>query len=307
MSSTTQSVDTAGGLPTIQASLNYLLKTEEKPVAYAYTPPPGIPQTTRKNDPRTVTIHNGRPILNQLSLDAQGFVLTQYDSKVVNFYDEAEVREVYYPEVERLLKKVTGAVKVVIFDHVVRNAAQSRPGENNVREPAKLVHNDYSFKSAPRRVQDHLPEEADELLRHRFAEINVWRPIRGPVQKSPLALCDARSLTTEDTVPTDLVYPNRVGETYSFTYNPNHQWFYFPQMQRNEALLLKCYDSKEDGRARFTAHTSFDDPTSPPDAPARESIEVRALVFFAPEHKEADPVAVSGSEAPGISVLPTHH
>jgi len=228
-------------------------------------------------------------------------VLTRHDSKVVNFYDETEVREVYYPEVERLLKEVTGAVKVVIFDHIVRNAAQSRPGENNVREPAKIVHNDYSFKSAPRRVRDHVPEEADELLQHRFVEINVWRPVRGPVQESPLALCDARSLTSQDTVPTDLVYPHRVGETYSFTYNPNHQWFYFPQMQRNEAILLKCYDSKEDGRARFTAHTSFADPTSPPDAPARESIEVRALVFFAPEKAESEPVVVNGQSASAVA------
>ena len=170
-----------------------------------------------------------------------------------------------------------------------------------MREPAKLVHNDYSFKSAPRRVRDHLPEEADELLRHRFAEINVWRAVRGPIQKSPLALCDARSCTPQDTVPTDLVYPHRVGETYSFTYNPNHQWFYFPQMQRNEAILLKCYDSKEDGRARFTAHTSFEDPTSPPDAASRESIEVRALVFFAPEKTKSEPVIANGQSAATVA------
>ena len=301
MSSSTHSVGTTEGLPTVQASLNYLLKTGEKPVAYVSTPPPGIPQTTRQDDPHTVTIHNARPIVKQFSLDTQGFVLTHHESKVVNFYDETEVREVYYPEVERLLKEVTGAVKVVIFDHVVRNAAQARPGENNVREPAKIVHNDYSFKSAPRRVRDHVPEESEELLRHRFAEINVWRPVRGPVQKSPLALCDARSLTAQDTVPTDLVYPHRVGETYSFTYNPDHRWFYFPQMQRNEAILLKCYDSKEDGRARFTAHTSFDDPTSPPDAASRESIEVRALVFFAPEKTESDQVIVNGQSVAAVA------
>src|SRR4029077_12291087 len=135
-----------------------------------------------------------------------------------------------------------------------------------------------------------LPDEAETLLQNRFAEINVWRAISGPIQESPLTLCDARSLTEQDTVPTDLVYPNRVGEAYSFTYNPNHKWFYFPHMQRNEALLLKCYDSKEDGRARFTAHTSFEDPTSPPDAAPRESIEVRALIFFAPEKQDAEPV-----------------
>jgi hypothetical protein len=271
-------------------------------VAYASTPPPGVPQTTRQNDPRTVTIYDARPILDQLSLDTQGFVLAPHKSKVVNFYDDAEVREVYYPEVAQLLKEQIGAVKVVIFDHVVRCAAKSRPGENAVREPARLVHNDYSFKSAPRRVRDHAPEEAEVLLQNRFAEINVWRAISsGPIQESPLTLCDARSLTAQDTVPTDLIYPHRVGETYSFTYNPDHKWFYFPNMKRDEALLLKCYDSKDNGRARFTAHTSFEDPTSPPDAAPRESIEVRALIFFAPEVTIAEPVAVTAPSATTLS------
>jgi len=233
-------------------------------------------------------VRNARPLLSQLSLDQHGFVLAHQNSKVKDFYDEQEVRMVYYPEVEQLLKEATGAVKVVIFDHVVRCAPKARQGERGVREPARIVHNDYSFKSAPRRVRDHLPEEAEELLRHRFAEINVWRPIRGPIQESPLALCDARSIAPEDVVASDLVYPHRVGETYAFTYNPAHRWYYFPRLEPSEVILLKCYDSKDDGRARFTAHTAFADPTSPPDAAPRESIEVRALVFFAPENEDAE-------------------
>ena len=99
----------------------------------------------------------------------------------------------------------------------------------------------------------------------------------------------------------DLVYPDRVGETYAFTYNPNHRWYYFPHLEPNEAVLLKCYDSEEDGRARFTAHTAFNDPTSPPDAAPRESIEVRALVFFAPEKKDAEQVAVTAQGSTALS------
>jgi hypothetical protein len=280
----------------VEATLNYLADGAERPVSYAYTPPPGTPQTTRRNAPHTVTVRNARPILSQLSLDQHGFVLTHQNSKVTNFYDEQEVRKVYYPEVEQLLKDATGAVKVVIFDHVVRCTPKARQGERGVREPARIVHNDYSFKSAPRRVRDHLPEEAEELLQHRFAEINVWRPIRGPIQESPLALCDARSIALQDIVASDLVYPDRVGETYAFTYNPAHQWYYFPQLEPSEVILLKCYDSKDDGRARFTAHTAFADPTSPPDAAPRESIEVRALVFFAPESKDTEPGAATASD-----------
>jgi len=264
-------------------------------------PPPGTPQISTRNSPHTVTIRNARPILGQLSLDQHGFVLTHQDSTVKDFYDEHEVREVHYPEVEQLLKETTGAVKVVIFDHVVRCAPKARRGEHGVREPARIVHNDYSLRSAPRRVRDHVPAEAEELLQHRFAEINVWRAIRGPIEESPLALCDARSIAPHDVVASDLVYPDKVGEIYMFTYNPAHRWYYFPHLERGEVILLKCYDSKDDGRARFTAHTAFEDPTSPPNAAPRESIEVRALVFFAPEKKDAEQVTASAWGAATLS------
>ncbi|HXN86445.1 MAG TPA: CmcJ/NvfI family oxidoreductase [Candidatus Binataceae bacterium] len=267
----------------VEAPLNYLIPSGEKPVTYTYTPPSGTPQSTRRNDPHKVTIRNARPLAEDLSLDIQGFALVHHRSAVTNFYDATEVREVYYPEVEELLKRRTGAARVVIFDHVVRNADKAERKEDDAREYGRIVHNDYSLKSAPRRVLDHVADDADELLKHRFAEINVWRAIRGPILSTPLAVCDARSIDERDVVACDLVYPHRIGETYAFTYNPNHQWFYFPHMLSDEVVLLKCYDSIDDGRARFTAHSAFDDPSSPADAPARESIEVRALVFFAPE------------------------
>jgi hypothetical protein len=215
-------------------------------------------------------------------LDQHGFQLIRRETRVKNFYDEQEVKTVYYSEVEYLVRKFTGATRVLAFDHNVRCSAPAQHGKSKVREPVKTVHNDYTLKSGPQRVRDLLPtEEAEELLQHRFAVINVWRPIRGPVQESPLAVCDARSIAQEDFVPTHLVYHDRKGEVYSVTFNPSHRWFYFPYMQTNEALLLKCYDSMEDGRARFTAHSAFADPTSPPNSPARESIEARTLAFFA--------------------------
>ena len=267
----------------VNALLNYLAEATPKPVNYAYEPPAGVPRRFGKYTAQNVAIRNGREMFSKLSLDTNGFVLTEHETAVKDFYDPDEVKSVYYPEVERLVKRVTGAERVVIFDHIVRNPVLAERGEKGARAPAKVVHNDYSLKSAPRRVRDHLPEEAEHLLKNRFAEINVWRAIRGPIESSPLALCDARSLDLEDSVPTDLVYRERVGETLGFLFNPRHRWYYFPRMQRNEAILLKCYDSKNDGRARFTAHTSFEDPNSPPAAAPRESIEVRALVFWAPE------------------------
>jgi hypothetical protein len=265
----------------IDASLNYIAESSEKPVYYAYEPPPGVPRVSGRFVAQTMPIRNGRAVQDEFSLDKQGFELHRHDTAVVDFYDREEVQRVYYPEVERLLKAATGAAKVVIFDHQVRCRPMAQRGERGAREYAKVVHNDYTANSGPRRVRDHLPPaEAEELLRHRFAEINVWRPIRGPVESSPLAVCDARSIAPVDFVPSDLVYPDKVGETYRFKHNPNHRWFYFPFLERSEAILLKCYDSKEDGRARFTAHTSFEDPTSLPNAAPRESIEVRALVFW---------------------------
>ena len=224
---------------------------------------------------RPVSIHDGRAILPQLSLDRQGFVLRHHESAVSNFYDAAEVRAVYYPEVEELLKTVTGATKVLAFEHDVRDA--SRSGVRDVREPVHVVHDDYTEKSAPERVRLYLPGEADTLLRYRFAVINVWRPIKGPVLDTPLAVCDAQSLAAEDLIPTSDSVKH---EVYLFNFSLDHRWFYFPAMRTDEALLLKCFDSMRDGRARFTAHTAFDDPSTPPEAPARESIEVRALAFF---------------------------
>jgi hypothetical protein len=267
----------------VKARLNYLAEATPKPVNYAYDPPTGVPRRSGKYVEQSVDIRNGRELLDKHSLDASGFVLTQHETAVKDFYDPDEVKSVYYPEVERLIKRVTGAERVLVFDHIVRNSLHAERGDKGARAPARMVHNDYSFNSAPRRVRDLLPHEADRLLKDRFAEINVWRAIRGPIESWPLALCDARSLSAEDTVPVDLVYRERVGEILGFLYNTQHRWYYFPRMQRDEALLLKCYDSKDDGRARFTAHSSFEDPNSPPNAAPRESIEVRALVFWAPE------------------------
>jgi hypothetical protein len=265
----------------IEASLSYIAESSERPIYYAYEPPPGVPRVSGRFVSQTMLIRNARTERGGFSLDRQGFELRPHETSVVDFYDREEVKRVYYHEVEVLLRSATGAAKVVIFDHQVRCQPMAQRSERSSREYAKIVHNDYTANSGPRRVRDHLPPaEAEELLRHRFAEINVWRPIRGPVESSPLAVCDARSIGPEDFVPSDLVYPDKVGETYRFKHNSNHRWFYFPDMERSEAILLKCYDSKEDGRARFTAHTSFEDPTSPPRAAPRESIEVRALVFW---------------------------
>jgi hypothetical protein len=263
--------------------MTYLVPNGKKPVSYQYDPPPGIPVRSGQYEDRAVPVRNGRSLTRELSLDKHGFVITPHDTKVTDLSDEAEVASVYYAEMEQLVKDVTGANRVLVFDHTIRSAPLAGQGRKGIREPVKRVHNDYTVKSGPQRVRDLVPDEAEELLQRRFAVINVRRPLRRPVETSPLALCDARSIAPADFIATDLVYPDRVGETYAVAYNPTHRWYYFPRQQRDEAVLIKCYDSKEDGRARFTAHTAFEDPTSPADAPPRESIEIRTLAFFPPD------------------------
>jgi hypothetical protein len=269
-------------LKSIVAPLNFLVPTAEKPVAYNYTPPRGVPVRTGKSEEHRVTIRDARPLIGQLSLDKEGFVLLHHQSAVKNFYDEDEIKSVYYPECERVMKEATGATRVVAFDHIVRNAAMAALEGSCIKLPAKRVHNDYTAWSSPKRVRDLMADEAEELLKHRFAVINLWRPIRGPVLESPLTLCDAQSLAEEDLIASDLRYPDRVGETYAVLYNPNQRYYYFPKMQPDEPVLIRCFDSAQAGAARFSAHTGFDDPTSPPDAPPRESLEVRMLVFYPP-------------------------
>lgn len=268
----------------VNGAVNYAVDTGVKPVTHTAKVGSTPVERTGTHESRRVTIRNARPLAAELSLDREGFVFVRHDTRMVDFYDEQEIRSVYYPEIDRLVKKQTGAARVVIFDHTLRAQDEAIRAEKQVREPNRTVHNDYTEWSAPQRVRDLLSaDEAAELLQHRFAVIQVWRPIRNPVRTNPLAIADARSLRLENLIAAQRSYPGRVGETYQVTYNPEHRWFYFPEMTRNEAIVFKVYDSEKDGRARFTAHTSFDDPTSPPDAPARESIEVRTLAFFSPE------------------------
>ncbi|MEE8241573.1 MAG: CmcJ/NvfI family oxidoreductase, partial [Nitrospirales bacterium] len=169
---------------------------------------------------------------------------------------------------------------VVIFDHTLRSGDKTEREARLIREPVLSAHNDYTEWSGPQRVREILPAEAEALSARRFAIIQVWRAINQPIRANPLAIADARSIPMEDFLVAERRYPQRVGQTYRLKYSPNHRWFYFPEMRRDEALVFKVYDSEKDGRARFTPHTSFEDPSSPPDAPPRQSIEVRAFAFF---------------------------
>jgi hypothetical protein len=275
-------IDVIAQLPSVEGVLNFMLPMRDKPREYAYEPPPGIPRSNVTVDPHAVRIHDMRPIAPSLSLDREGFTLITHHSAVADFYDEAALPRIYYPDAKRLVADATGANRVVVFDHTIRRRIEGMedrtPGAP--RQPSARVHGDYSEASGIQRVRDVMGAEAEALLQHRFAIINVWRPISGPLRDAPLALCDASSVGTNDLVANDLLYRDRAGENYTMVFNPNQRWFYVPDMQVDEALLLKCYDSARDGRARFMPHTAFTDPTPHDTVPPRESIELRTIAFF---------------------------
>jgi hypothetical protein len=267
---------------TTRAVLNYTLDTGVRPINYTFDPPPGVLRNSGSVDEHTVTLHNAR-LARGLALDVSGFELIEHYGSLGHwetFQNPELVETIDYPEVIAALRRHTGADKVVIFDHTLRDSTV-QPGRTDLREAVRRVHDDQTMESAPRRVARHLPPgEAEQRLQRRFAIVNFWRPIAGRVLRAPLALCDARTIDAKDLIPSDLVYRDWVGETYGVAFNPRHRWYWYPQQTPSEATLLKIYDSATDGRARLTAHTAFDDPASPAGAPPRRSIEIRAVVFW---------------------------
>lgn len=264
----------------VQARITFSVDNGEVPVNETLEVGRPIARRTGTTAPHVVEITDARPLDPPPTLDAWGFELAFHGTEVRDFYDPDELRRVYYPEVEALIAQVSGARRVQVFDHTLRNGNPEEQAARAVREPVLWAHNDYTDWSGPQRLSEILPDEADALLTGRFAIIQVWRAINGPILRNPLALVDARTVGPRDLIRAERRYPHRVGETYQLAHSPAQRWYYYPRMRRDEALVFKVYDSCRDGVARFTPHCSFEDPATPPGAPPRESIEVRTLAFF---------------------------
>jgi hypothetical protein len=264
----------------VTVGIPYTPDSGEKLVNETFGPNNIRRRKTGADDLKSMIVHNGRLFLERLSLDEQGFVFVEHKTKVADFFDADQLQSVYYPEFKQLIKRASGAARVVIFDHTLRSGDETEREAKLIREPVLSAHNDYTEWSGPNRVREVLADEAESLLERRFAIIQVWRAINQPIQSNPLALADAKSVALDDFLIAERRYPHRVGQTYRLKYNPNHRWFYFPEMRRDEAVVFKVYDSETDGRARFTPHTSFKDPASPVNPRPRQSIEVRAFAFF---------------------------
>lgn len=241
----------------------------------------GKPETyERPAETRAVTVHDIRGEEDEYSLDTTGFQVYRHASRETEFADEEQIKRLYYPEIEEILKSATGASQIFIFDHTIRRQSSDQrvtDAAKALRGPVQRVHIDQSYKAGPERVQHHLPADADRLLKGRYQIINVWRPIK-TIRKDPLGVADATSVSEDDLLPVQLIYPDRVGETFTVRPNRNHRWFYLREQTPEEVLLIKCFDSKLDGRARRAPHSAFVDQEAENESP-RESIEVRALVF----------------------------
>ncbi len=270
-------------LPHVDAVLNYLAPTTEKPRRYAGHLEQDEQQVVAKYERRRLRVHDARSVADSLSLDDEGCQLVRHESAVRDFWNDEEVRRVYYPEAEALITAATGACWAFGFDHTVRRRIYGLPDRTPgaPRQPTLGVQADYTEFSAPERVRDLMGQAADSLLRRRFAVISAWRPIRGPLHDAPLAICDANSTAPGDLVAADLIYRDRIGETYAVKYSPAHRWLYIPGMWPGEVLLFKSYDSSRNGVARVVPYTSFEDPSAPADRLIQESIELKALAFFA--------------------------
>ena len=267
---------------TIQTELGYLILSTEKPIYIASEGGAEAQlQISAKFASHVVTISDARENIPAPTLNKEGFTLVDHNTSVTDFYDDAQIRDVYEREAAALVQETTGASHVVVFDNTRRSDATTIRGARKTREPSAVVHNDYTDASAHQRVRDILSgDEAKDRLQQRFAIINVWRSIAGPVLTTPLAVCDAASVRDTDLVASERRAKDRIGELQLVTHNPDHRWFWFSAMTGTEAVLIKTFDSDLDGRAQRSIHTAFKNPGAPADAEPRESIETRTFAFF---------------------------
>ena len=274
-------------VPGVTAGVGYLSPTAERPYNYMYEPPSGTPWQNCEYRVSRVRIADARAMASPPSIQREGFELWDAPTSMMDFEDEDAIRACYYAEAVELARCVTGADHAYIFDHQVRRREAGRPAltfgrKGDGSRPAAVgrVHNDYSEASGQKRFElVDLDGDARAQVQ-RFAIVNIWRSIRGKIVDTPLAVCDARTISAKDLVTTDLLYPGRSGEIFLVQHSSRHQWAYFSEMDGHEALVFKQYDSQVNGVARFTPHSAFDLPDVPPDAPLRESIEIRCLVTY---------------------------
>ena len=280
MRNSTSSALAPQGHPTVvEAGIEFLTSEVERPFAYARGALPGAEGETARFAPHVVRIADvraGRP----LHLDEHGAMLGSWPTLVRRFYDESHVRQRYYPESAEIIRAALRADRVVVFDHNVRRGTVRplQPSWHAVGQPVFHAHTDYTPRSALRRLREELGPQAEQRA-SRYMQVNLWRPIRGPVRDAPLALCDGSSVTPGALRTVELRYPDRTGEIYYLMHESKQRWYFASDMGVDEAWLFKNFDSGSPGPGSVAPHSAFTDPRHRTVLP-RESIEVRALAIF---------------------------
>jgi len=229
----------------------------------------------------TITVHDARG--KPSSIHKEGFQLLSAPTKVNNFYNDEEIKQVYYPEVTELVKRqIPEAKRIHIFDHTRRISSREegikKEGEAPVRPVASITHNDYTAASGLNRVKQLFPEEGDELLKkYRVVIVNVWRGIK-KVESFPLAFVNALTTAPEDFLTLYRIEKDRVGEIQQVKYNPKHEWNYYSKMDVDEAVIFKTFDSTV--ASGYIVHSAVDLTDDRNNIPTRESIEIRVLVLL---------------------------
>ncbi len=267
----------------VRAPLTFIVRQDTKPYFKSSALTGGLPEIFYETENQTVTIHDMRATPDDFDLDRNGFELRRSPTAVDDLHDD-DAMERYDREIENLLRDLTGASRVVVFDRTRRSdAADGAANPDGARGPADRVHVDYTVASGPVRAGDVLgTDEVERVLGNggRIVQINVWRPITGPVERTPLALAAADPIAADELIAVDQIFPDRTGEIYQLAHGPEQRWYWAPDMERDEVILLKSWDSLDDGRARFTPHGAFRLPGQDASARPRESIEVRTYLIF---------------------------
>lgn len=263
------------------AELRFVVPAAGKPSVHFIRPSEVDIERTEGTFSRVqVAIRNGRNLGRETSLDEEGFIFTHWASEVSDFYDDAQIRTTYYAEMAALVESLTGASQVIVFDHTVRGTIAGKRGSVVVELPSDMMHCDLTEAAALETIEQVFPlEEIAAIRRRRIMQINLWRPIAGPVRDMPLAVCDGRSIRAESCVTTSLVRPDFTSEFITLAHDPSQRWYWLPAMAVDEVIIFKNYDS-EVGKSRFAMHGAFADPASSSESPPRESIEVRAFAVI---------------------------
>lgn len=268
-------------LRTVTGSVNYIRDMSQRPRFYANDHSRDLLDL----DPREIRVENVRGRPNGPSLDREGFTLVPHRSAVTSFRDPEEITRTHYGEIERLLLELSGADRVVVTSPGVLRFSEASPesGTLNNSRPARFIHIDCSDATARTFADRAKPEDEASAVR-RAVHFNVWRVLSPPPQDVPLAVCDARTVSPADVVAADAIFdvtdrPEWSFESLLVRHNPAHRWCYFSDMTRDEALVFKTNDSQA-GEPHHVPHTAFNDPTCPPGAAPRSSIEMRAIAYW---------------------------